>query len=170
MPVDPEKVARINIPKSDLLQVILYFGRDLGRILHLSIRGDNNIAFFGSLDGICPARLFNSEVDGCHGVLLSKVVRQLVLYLTILLLTISSSFQIVFIKRVYHIQNEPLPFPWRIILLHSFHFGPFQLMPVRNIAHAIPYPRTVNSFIGTQAFDYTPICIIVSRQLMPRIS
>src|SRR6266511_80663 len=170
MPVDPEEVTWMNIPKPDILQFLLYFGWDLRRILHLSIRGDDDAAFFGSLDGICPARLFDSEVDRCHCVLLSKVVRQLVLYLTIHSLTIGFGFQKVFIKRMCHIQNQVLPFPCRIILLHSLHFGPFQLMPARNITLAFLQPRTMKHFIRTDALDYTTFCAILLSKLLPCIS
>src|ERR1044071_7505598 len=133
MPIDTEKIAGVNIPESNAFQFLLYFSRDLRRILHLCVCGDNDVAFLGSLDGICPARLFDSEVNGCHGVLLSKVVRQLVLYLTIDSLTMGFGFQKVFIKRICHIQGYTLPFPWRIISLDSFYFRPLQFMPARNI-------------------------------------
>src|ERR1044072_2506120 len=143
MPVDPEEVSRMNIPKPNILQFILYFGWDLCRILHLSIRGDNNTAFFGSLNGVCPARLFDSQVNGCHRVRLSKVVKQLVLYLTMDGLTIGFSFQKVFIKGIDHIQYQVLPYPARIISIHSFHFRPFQFVPPWNIPPALFQLRTM---------------------------
>src|SRR5687767_6683125 len=112
MPVDAEEVAWMDIPKPNILQFLLYIGRDLGRILHLCIGGDDDIAFFGSLDGVSPARGIDGEIDGRHAVLLplvslrskllkhfvSKVVRQLVLYLSIESLTIGLGFRKVFIE------------------------------------------------------------------------
>ena len=66
MPVDPEKVAGIDVPQSNSTQFLFDFRRDLRGILHLGVGRDDNVAFFGSLDGIRTARLFDGQVNGGH--------------------------------------------------------------------------------------------------------
>jgi len=41
----------MNIPQDQSGQVFFYFRRDLGRVFHLGIGGDDDIALAGALDG-----------------------------------------------------------------------------------------------------------------------
>jgi hypothetical protein len=66
MPGDAEQVARVNVPESDALQFVLYLGGDFGRILHLRVSGDDDVAFAGALDGAGAAGFVNAEINGGH--------------------------------------------------------------------------------------------------------
>src|SRR5687767_15991978 len=120
MPIDSEKIAWMNIPKPDIHQFLFYLRRDLGGIFHLRIGGNDNVAFFRSLDGICPSRCFDGEVNSCHRVLLLKLSDNLNYILQ--LSTICFCSKKIFFERMYHIEHKVLPFPWSIILLYYFYF------------------------------------------------
>ena len=48
----PEEIPAVEVPKSDIFQLILNFLRDLLRMGHLLVGGDDNVPFPASLDGI----------------------------------------------------------------------------------------------------------------------
>src|SRR5262245_7620349 len=70
MPVDAEEVTWMNIPKSNILQFVHNVGRNFGRVFHLCIRRDDNVAFFCALNGAGTAVVMCGEIDGSHGILL----------------------------------------------------------------------------------------------------
>ena len=70
MPVDSKQVPRVNVPESDALQFLLNFRRNFGRVFHLGISGDDDVALFGALNGAGAAVFVNGQVNCGHGILL----------------------------------------------------------------------------------------------------
>ena len=66
MPVDAKEIARVNIPESDSLQFFLDFRRNFGRVFHLGISGDDDVALFRALNGAGAAVFVNGQVNCSH--------------------------------------------------------------------------------------------------------
>ncbi|HRQ24177.1 MAG TPA: hypothetical protein PLF42_12190 [Anaerolineales bacterium] len=70
LPADTEKIAGVDVPKSDAFQFFLNLCRDFGRVFHLGIGGDDDIAFLRALDGAGAAVFVDGQVNGSHWKLL----------------------------------------------------------------------------------------------------
>jgi hypothetical protein len=80
VPVDAEQVARVDIPQPDLRQFFFDFRRNFGRVFHLCISRDNDIALAGAGNGALAPVGMDGQVDGGHGRLLNGNCRIGILY------------------------------------------------------------------------------------------